>query len=122
MKKEINEFYDLEVWQEAHRLVIEIYIMTRNFPKEEMWGITNQLRKAASSVTANIAEGFERFYYKDKIRFYYQSRGSIAEVQTFLLLARDLAYINTETCKKFSEEAVTTRKLLNGLIRSVGKK
>lgn len=122
MKKGINEFYDLEVWQKAHQLVIKIYIVTRDFPNEEIFGITNQLRRAASSVVANIAEGFERYYFKDKIRFYYQARGSIAEVQTFLLLARDLGYINANICNKFNEDTVTARKLLNGLIRSVGKK
>ena len=81
MEKKINNFYDLEAWKISHGLVLEIYKITKSFSKEEMYGITSQIRRAASSITANIAEGFARYHFKDKIRFYYQARASVAEVQ-----------------------------------------
>ena len=86
-----------------------------------MFGITSQLRRASSSVTANMAEGFARYHYNDKIRFYYQARGSVAEVQNFLLLARDLKLIDKETCQQLGETSKDVEKLINGLIRSIEK-
>ncbi len=118
---EIKNFYDLEAWQKGHLLALEIYKITKNFPKEELFGITSQLRRAASSITANIAEGFERYHFKDKVRFYYQARGSVAEVQNFLLLAKDLNYIDLELCRKLGEKANEVRRLINGLINSIEK-
>jgi four helix bundle protein len=115
---EINNFYDLEVWKQGHRLVLKIYKITNTFPSNERFGIADQLRRAASSITANISEGFERFHFKDKIKFYYQARGSLAEVQNFLILSRDLGYIDNGCCKDLGEAANSIRKLLNGLIRS----
>lgn len=117
----IKNFYDLETWKVSHELVLEIYKITKNFPKDELFGITSQIRRAAASITANIAEGFARFHFKDKIRFYYQSRASIAEVQNFLLLAKDLTYINFETCKIIGEKTNRSAQLTNGLIRSTEK-
>lgn len=72
----IKDFTDLEVWKLGHQFVIEIYKITRDFPKSELYGITSQLRRSASSTTSNIAEGFSRFSFKDKMRFYYNARGS----------------------------------------------
>ena len=86
-----------------------------------MFGITSQLRRASSSVTANMAEGFARYHYNDKIRFYYQARGSVAEVQNFLLLARDLKLIDKESCQQLGETSKDVEKLINGLIRSIEK-
>jgi len=86
-----------------------------------VFGITSQLRRASSSVTANMAEGFARYHYNDKIRFYYQARGSVAEVQNFLLLARDLKLIDKESCQQLGETSKDVEKLINGLIRSIEK-
>jgi four helix bundle protein len=119
MENNIQNFYDLEVWKVGHNLVLDIYKITNKFPREETFGITSRLRRASSSITANIAEGFARYHFPDKRRFYYQARGSIAEVQNFLILARDLSFIDCETCKNINDTAVKTRQLLNGLIRSV---
>ena len=115
----VKNFYDLDVWKNGHQLVLKIYKITANFPKEEIYGITSQLRRAASSITANIAEGFARFHFKDKIKFYYQSRGSIAEVQNFILLARDLNLLENYICKEIGLETTELAKMLNGLIRSL---
>ncbi|MEK7067831.1 MAG: four helix bundle protein [Patescibacteria group bacterium] len=92
MEERIKNFYDLEAWRKAHQLVLEIYKITKFFPKEELYGIISQLCRAACSITANIAEGFARYHFKDKIRFYYQARGSVAEVQNFLILAKVTSY------------------------------
>lgn len=115
----IKNFYDLEAWQKGHQLVLQIYKITKKFPKDERFGATDQLRRASSSITANIAEGFARYHYKDKARFYYQARGSVAEVQNFLLLAKDLGYINLEACKELGLIAGEVCRLLNGLIRAL---
>jgi four helix bundle protein len=66
----IKEFYDLDVWKIGHDLVMDIYRVTTTFPQEEKYGLISQIQRAASSVTANIAEGFSRYHYRDKIRFY----------------------------------------------------
>lgn len=119
MEEKIKNFYDLEAWKKGHRLALEIYKITKDFPKEEKFGIIDQLRRAVSSITANIAEGFERYHFNDKVRFYYQARGSVAEVQSFLLLARDLGYIDAKTCENLIKDADGARQLINGLIRSI---
>ena len=113
----IKNFYDLETWKAAHQLALQIYRITKNFPKDELYGIVSQLRRAASSVGANIAEGFERYYYKDKVRFYHQARASVAEVQNFLFLSRDLAYIDDKIFDDSFEKLRDIGKLLNGLIK-----
>lgn len=119
MRKEIKNFYNLEAWQKSHQLVLEIYKITKVFPKEELFGITSQSRRAASSITANIAEGFARYHFKDKIRFYYHARGSAAEVQNFLLLSKDLNFINPKVCKELMAKIDEIGRLINGLIRSI---
>ncbi len=119
MENKIRNFYDLDAWNKGHLMAIEIYKITKNFPKEEIYGVVSQLRRAASSVTANIAEGFARFHFKDKAKFYYNARGSAAEVQNFLLLARDLKYIDLETCEKLGENYNDVGRLINGLIKSI---
>jgi four helix bundle protein len=119
MDKEIKNFYDLEAWQKGHLLVLEIYKITRDFPEEEKFGIISQIRRAAASITANIAEGFARFHFKDKIKFYLQARGSVAEVQNFLLLSKDLGFINFDICGNIGEKANEVRRLINGLIRAI---
>lgn len=100
-------------------MVLDIYKCSQGFPKEELYGITNQIRRAVSSVTANIAEGFSRFHYKDKVNFYYQARGSLSEVYNFLILLKDLKYITVTDFDLFQTKVDTTRKLINGLIRSI---
>lgn len=95
--------------------------MTENFPKKEIYSLSSQIRRAAVSITANIAEGFLRFHFKDKTRFYYQARASTAEVQNYLLLAKDLGYINLEICGRIGGEGNQVIRLINGLIRSIEK-
>jgi four helix bundle protein len=87
-----RKFEDLEVWQKAHRWVLEIYKFTELFPKHEMFGLTSQLRRAAVSVPANIAEGFKKQGKADKVRFYNIAQGSLEECRYYLILSHDLNY------------------------------
>ena len=119
MENKVQNFYELEAWKTGHDLVLEVYKVTGNFPREEQFGMTSQLRRAASSITANIAEGFERYHFNDKQRFYHMARGSAGEVQNFFLLAKDLDFITIEACNSINEKIIRTRKLINGLIRSI---
>ncbi|MCD4734749.1 MAG: four helix bundle protein [Bacteroidales bacterium] len=92
---ETKSFLDLEVWQKAHKLVLEIYKQTQNFPDFELFGITSQLRRAAVSVPANLVEGYKRVGKADKIRFYNIAQSSLEETKYLILLATDLNYINS---------------------------
>ncbi len=88
-----KSFQDILVWQKAHQLVLTIYKESNLFPKEELFGLTSQIRRVAASVPANIAEGFKRTGINDKIRFYNIAQSSLEEVKYFLILSKDLVYI-----------------------------
>ena len=121
MEQKINHFTQLDAWKVNHELVIMVYKITKEFPKDERFGLIDQIRRAASSITANIAEGWGRYHYADKIRYYYQSRGSSSEVQNFIILAKDLGYLLEEDCENLKQKAFQGFKLINGLIRSIEK-
>jgi four helix bundle protein len=118
-EKKIKTFEDLETWQVAHELILVIYKITKRYPKDELYGIVSQLRRAALSITANIAEGFSRYHYNDKIRFYHIARGSVSEVRNCLRLSKDLAYIAKEEYKDLSDGMEKVSMMINGLIRSI---
>lgn len=90
--------------------------LTKKFPKEEVFGLVSQMRRAAVSVTSNIAEGFGRQGYKEKVQFFFVSQGSLIELKDQLLVARDIHYIDSLQFAKVREQADTTHKLLQGLI------
>lgn len=113
----INSFTDLLVWQEGHSLVVEIYKITKGFPVKETYSMTDQMRRAAASVTANIAEGFGRNTYKDKLHFYYVSQGSLTELKNFILIAKDVGYLKIEDLNNLTEKADQTHRLLQGFIQ-----
>ncbi len=115
--KKIQFFTDLDTWQEAHKLVIMIYKITKDFPKEEVYGLVSQLRRAAVSVTSNIAEGFSRQSYADKIRFYFMAQGSVTEIQNQLIVARDVGYISNKIFDEIFHQSIIAHKLLNGIIK-----
>lgn len=116
MNKKIRSFTDLKTWQEGHRLVLLIYQMTEKFPKKEVYSLTSQIRRSAISVTSNIAEGFGRKSYKEKIQFYYLSQGSILELKNQLLVARDVRYLNNKNFINIATQANKAHQLLQGLI------
>lgn len=113
----ITNFKDLYAWQEGHKLVLLIYKITEQFPPKEQFGLTNQMRRAAVSVTSNIAEGFSRRSYKDKSQFYSMSLGSLTELQNQLLVAKDIGYLGASAFEKTSDQTITVSKLINGLIK-----
>ncbi|MDO8537188.1 MAG: four helix bundle protein [bacterium] len=117
----IQSFEDLKVWRDAHAFTILIYKTTEKFPKHECFGLTSQLRRSASSIGANIAEGFGRFHYKEKIKFYLNARGSATESQNHILLARDLEYISSVESEKLLNHAEEISRELNGLIKATGR-
>lgn len=115
--KKIKSFTDLNTWQEGHKLVVNIYEKTKDFPKEEVFGIVSQMRRAAVSITSNIAEGFGRQTYKEKTQFYYQAQGSLIELKNQLLIAKDVGYLNNENFGELADQINITHQLLQGLIR-----
>lgn len=88
----INSFTQLFAWQKAHGLALQVYHLTRDFPKDERFGLTNQIRRAAVSVSANIAEGFKRHGHLEQRRFYNIAASSLEELRAELILAKDLGY------------------------------
>jgi four helix bundle protein len=92
MKNPARSFKDLIAWQKAHQFVLEIYRFTKGFPADERFGLTSQIRRAAVSVPANIAEGFPKRGSNDKARFFNIAQGSLEEVHYYLILAKDLGY------------------------------
>lgn len=119
MENKSKNFKEVLVWQKAHALVIEIYTMAKQFPKEEVFGLTIQLKRAAVSIPANIAEGFSRQGFKDKLRFYNISAGSLSEVQYYLILAKDLGYAETSELFLKTEEI---GRILNSYCKSLQSK
>lgn len=112
----IESYQDLEVWKQTKELVIHIYQVTKSFPKDEQFGLTNQLRRAAVSVPSNIAEGCGRNHFKDSIQFFFISRGGLYEMETQILIAVDLGYVNDSDKKSILEKIKSCKRLLNGFI------
>jgi len=111
-------FKSLLVWQKSYALTIKIYKVTEKFPKSEIYGLVSQMRRAAISVPANIAEGYERQYNKEYIQFLTVARGSLGELETYLFLAKDLKYITRGTFEELEQSRKEVIRLLQGLIRS----
>lgn len=112
----IKIFTDLTSWQEAHKLVVLVYKVTKQFPKDEMFGLTSQMRRAVISVTSNLAEGFGRQGYKEKIQFYYLAQGSLTELKNQVFAARDVGYLNQIDFASLMTQADIVHRLLQGLI------
>lgn len=112
----IKSFTDLNVWKEGHKLVILVYQMTKKFPKEEIYSLVDQMRRAAVSITSNIAEGFGRKSYKEKIQYYYQAQGSLTELKNQILIARDIGYLAPEDFQILVTQINIVHRLLQGLI------
>ena len=116
-RKKIQSFTDLDVWREAHALVIIIYKLTKNFPREELFGLVSQMRRAAVSITSNIAEGFSRYSYKEKAQFYSMALGSLTELHSQLLIAKDIDYLDFEYFKQLLEKIILVHKRLHAFIK-----
>ena len=116
-KTKIKSFKDLNAWKEGHLLVLDIYRYTKNFPKEETFGLTNQIRRAVVSITSNMAEGFSRSSYKEKINFYGIALGSLTEVENQLTIAKDIGYLENNAFESMNLRTNVLNKIINGLIK-----
>lgn len=111
-----TSFEKVEVWKKAHEFVLSVYKLTELFPRHETYGLTSQLRRAAVSIPANIAEGFGKATKPDKIKYYVISQGSIEECKYYLILAKDLGYAETNSLK---EDLGVIARMLGGYVAAV---
>lgn len=109
----------LKVWQRAMELVKKAYQVTRNFPKDEQYGLSSQIRRAAVSIPVNIAEGKGRYHKKEYIQFLYMARGSAYEMMTLLQVARELGYLMSDEARELLQSCQEITAMLNGLIHSI---
>ncbi len=120
MEREVKGFRTLNAWKKAYELTLVVYQLSKKFPREELYGLSSQLQRAAVSVPANIAEGYERKHRKEYLQFLYIAKGSLGEVETYLLLTKDLGYLtDNEYCVVGSIREETSR-IVKGLIKSLG--
>lgn len=118
-KEKITSFTQLTAWQKGHALVLGVYKASESFPTSEQFGLTSQLRRAAVSITSNLAEGFSRQTLADKRHFYSMALGSSTEVQSQLLVARDLEFMSKDVFRPLADLSIEVNKLINGLIKSL---
>jgi four helix bundle protein len=116
LNNKIKEFTDLNTWKESHKLVVLIYQITKKFPKEELHSLVNQMRRAVISITSNIAEGFGRQTYKEKVQFYYLAQGSLIELKNQILAAKDIGYLISKDFDALVSQSNIAHQLLQGLI------
>lgn len=114
----IQSFKDLDAWKEAHQVVLLIYRVTKLFPKDELFGLVSQMRRAVVSITSNIAEGFCRQSYKEKVQFYSIALGSVSELQNQIQIVFDIQYISKDAFSDLDTRLLKVHKIINGLIRS----
>jgi four helix bundle protein len=118
----LKNYKELKVWQRSYQICLEIYRITKGFPKEERYGLTSQIRRAAVSVPSNIAEGYGRKTTPEYIRFLYIAYGSNCELETQILLSGDLGYIETGKLEMLLEGIGEVERMLKALIKSIEKK
>lgn len=117
----MQDFTKLQVWQKAHQFTLGIYKITKDFPTEEKFGLTSQLRRASCSIGSNLAEGCGRTTNKELARFTAIAQGSAFEARYQLILAQDLNYISTERFEFFEKKIVEISRMLNGLAQRLDR-
>jgi four helix bundle protein len=117
----MQDFKKLKVWDKAHQLTLEIYAASKRFPKDELFGLTSQVRRASSSVAANIAEGSGRRSRKEFMHFLGIAIGSVSEVEYFLILAKDLKYLDQIEYTTINTSADETKRMLISFLQKVEK-
>jgi four helix bundle protein len=118
----VKSFEDLTVWQEAHKLTLEVYKLTAKFPGTEKYGVVSQLRRCSSSVPANIAEGFGRATTRELLRCLQIARGELEETRYFVLLSRDLGYVTSQDCENVDQHCNSIGRLINALGSSLKRR
>lgn len=116
----MRNYKELQVWERSHKLTLEVYRLTKYFPKEELFGLVSQMRRCAVSIPANIAEGCGKNSEKDLLRFLQISLGSLMELDYYIILAKDLEYISNDKSSQMSEELTQLRKMLITFMKKVG--
>jgi len=114
-----DAYRDLIAWRKATQLAVEIYRVTQKFPKDELYGLTSQMRRAAVSDASNIAEGKGRYSRKEFAQFLYRARGSLLELETQLFIARELQYLEPLAFRRMKDRTNELGRILNGLTKSV---
>jgi len=117
----VKGFEDLEVWQLGKQLVVLVYKLTESFPSTERYNLTGQIRRAAISVPGNIAEGYGRYHYLDKVKFYLNARGSLSETKSHLPITSELGFVSAEALKPAVELIVLLSVKLNNLVTTTRK-
>ena len=112
-------YHNILVWKKAHEFTLQIYLITKKYPKDELFGIISQMRRAASSVPANIVEGNARRSSKEFAQFLVQARGSLSETQYFLELSKDLEYISVSEFENLTALSIEVAKMLNSLLTKI---
>lgn len=115
----MRDYKTLKVWQKAHQLTLAIYQATDTFPAKEQFGLISQMRRSAASVPTNIAEGFGRFYEREKLRFISNASGSASELDYQLVLSRDIGYLSAASYEQLVSDLDEVRRMLAGLWRSI---
>ncbi len=119
MVMKVKDYKDLKVWQKGIEIVDKIYSLTDNFPKEELYGLTNQMRRSAISIPSNISEGFVRNHSKEYIQFLYISLGSCAELDTQLVIAQKRNYVGQDKFNELTEDINYETRMLVSMINAV---
>ena len=119
MTEKIKSFQDLRIWQKGIEVVKDIYILTKKFPKEELYGLTSQMRRSAVSIPSNIAEGFRRYHNKEYKQFLYIAMGSCAELETQIIITHELGYLNDTDKIEIIEKLKYICRMINQLIKKI---
>jgi four helix bundle protein len=118
----MKDFKDLDVWKVSKQLALDIYKTTEHFPKHELFGLTNQMRRCAISISSNIAEGCGRNTHKDTTQFLYISRGSLFELEAQIIISFELNYISSDNFDLLNQQLIKSRQLINGFTAILGIK
>ena len=121
MEKEIKSFRDLIIWQRGINLVKEVYKETQNFPKQELYGLTNQIRRSAISIPSNVSEGHIRQHRAEFRQFLSMALGSLAELETQIIISRELNYISNEKSENLIDQMNSLGKMIRGLMKKLTK-
>ena len=114
-----NSFKDIKAWQFAHQFVIDVYKHTREFPETERFRLCSQFQRAAVSIAANIAEGYKKLSKPDKLRFFNISQGSLEECRYYILLSKDLGYINNDSFENLDAEIEKVSRYINAYCKGI---
>lgn len=115
----MKDFRQLKVWEKAHQLALAIYKATKEFPKEELYGLTSQIRRSSMSIPTNIAEGCGRFTNADFARFLQMAMGSASEAEYQLILARDLGFLSNDVYEKLHNDTEEVKRMLASLLKTI---